>query len=598
LIPRIRTILLAVLVLLTTLPVRAEVAAEMAGALRDQGLTGATWALVTPDGVTTGAAGLADADTGAAMRPDHRVQVGSVTKTVLAAGVLRLVTLGRLSLNQPVADILPAVAIDNPWAATHILRLRHLLDHTSGLDDARLWQVFSMRPAADSPLAQGVVHEGQALRLRWPPGERFSYSNTGYTLLGMVMEAVTGERYETWLDREFLAPLGMRDSTFGFVTQMGPGADARLAMGHFDDGSTQAAIPWFTRPAGQFTTTAADIARFAQFLMGDGTIDATGFIAADLLRAMGRPTGTAAAMAGLPIGYALGLQTRDRHGVVGLCHSGNIVGYRAMLCLYPDQGKAFFISVNADSETASYPALDAVMVRALRLSSVAPLPSVADPGMATWQGLYTPMPNRFDQFAYLDGLTATIQVTAVPDGLRLTNMQRPDRLLLPLGDGLVRQQDRTIASHVFMSEASGVSFSDGGQSYQRIPAWRFWLGWVSVGFGLLGLGWLLLSGLWRLLTGPRSLGGMIPLAALLSLVLPVPLLLWGQSFLQLGDPTPGNVLLAVVTGLLPLALLTVLFLDRRRVGWGAWIDRAATIAALQWLVVLAFGGLIPLRLWS
>lgn len=524
-----RLLLCFLLLLATTLPARAEVAGEMAAALREQGLTGAVWALVTPEGVATGGAGLADAGTGAAMWPDHRVQMGSVTKTVLATGVLRLVTLGRLSLDQPLADILPTVAIDNPWAATHPLRLRHLLDHTSGLDDARLWQVFSRRPVADTPLMQGIARDGHALRLRWPPGQRFSYSNTGYTLLGMVVEAVTGERYEAWLDRAFLTPLGMRDSTFGFVTQTGPHADPRLAMGHFDDGSTQAAIPWFTRPAGQFTTSAADMARLAQFLMGDGMIDGVPFITLDLLRTMGRQTGTAAARAGLPIGYALGLQTRDRHGVVGLCHSGNIVGYRAMLCLYPDQGKAFFISVNADSETASYPALDAILTRALSLPLVTPLPTAADPERAKWQGIYTPLPNRFDQFAYLDGLTATVMVMAVPDGLLLTNMQRPDRMLLPLGNGLFRQQDRTIASHVFMEDADGASFSDGGQSYQRVPAWRFWSGWLSVGVGLLGLGWLLLAGFWRLVLGPRSLGGMVSISALLALAMPAPFLIWGRG---------------------------------------------------------------------
>ncbi|GGE66106.1 hypothetical protein GCM10011317_24240 [Niveispirillum cyanobacteriorum] len=570
----------------------------MEAALREQGLTGAVWALVTPEGVATGAAGLADAGTGEAMRPDHRVQMGSVTKTVLATGVLRLVTMSRLSLDQPLADILPTVAIDNPWTATHPLRLRHLLDHTSGLDDARLWQVFSLLPTPDTPLVQGISRPGKALRLRWPPGQRFSYSNTGYTLLGMVVEAVTGERYEDWLDRELLTPLGMRDSTFGFVTQTGPDADPRLAMGHFDDGSTQAAIPWFTRPAGQFTTSAADMARLAQFLMDDGMINGLPFIASDLLHAMGHQTGTAAAKAGLPIGYALGLQARDRHGVVGLCHAGNIVGYRAMLCLYPDQGKAFFVSVNADSETASYTALDATLIRSLGLPTLPPLPPVADPDREKWQGLYTPLPNRFNQFSYLDGLTATVTVAAVSDGLLLTNMQRPDRLLLPLGNGLFRQQDRSIASHVFMDDSEGVSFSDGGQSYQRVQAWRFWLGWLSVGVGLLGLGWLLLAGLWRLTFGPRSLGGMVSISALLALALPAPFLIWGQSFLALGDATVGSVLLAVVTGLLPVALLAALYLDRHHTGRLPWLDRFASVAALQWLTVLAAAGLVPLRLWG
>jgi CubicO group peptidase (beta-lactamase class C family) len=106
----------------------------------------------------------------------------------------------------------------------------------------------------------------------------------------------------------------MRQSTFRFVTQEGPHADVRLALGHFEDGATQPAVPLYLRPAGQFTTIASDMALFALFLMGNGAIDGRPFIAPHLLRAMGRPTTTEAALAGLDAGYGLGLNSRDRHG--------------------------------------------------------------------------------------------------------------------------------------------------------------------------------------------------------------------------------------------------------------------------------------------
>lgn len=594
-----RLFVLLLLLLAPVCPVSADpLADEMAALLHSQGLTGATWALVTPEGTSIGAAGLADQAAGQAMMPQTRVQIGSVTKTLLATGVLRLVTLGRLSLDMPVADILPQVRFDNPWDATHPLRLRHLLDHTGGLDDARMWQVFSSLAGPDTPLIQGVAHAGEALTLRHPPGERFSYSNAGYTLLGMVVEAVVGERYETWMDRELLAPLSMRDSTFAFVTQAGPAADTTLAMGHFEGGVGQPAVPWFLRPAGQFTTSAADMALFARFLMGDGTVGGEPFIDTGLLRAMGRAEGTEAAKAGLQAGYALGLQYRDRHGVRGLCHSGNIVGYRAMFCLYPDQGRAFFLSVNADSETADYTRLDAAMVHALALPPAPVAEPVAGQDAVAWEGIYAPSPNRFAQFAYLDALTAALRVTATDQGLVLSNMQRADRLLLPLGGWFYRLADRTAASHLFLTAADGAAvLTDGGQSYQRIEPWRFWTGWVSVGFGLAGLSWLLLTGLWGLARGPRGLAGMLALAGILALVLPVPFLVFGQSFLELGDATLGSILLALVTGLLPVALLASLILGWRRRGVWVLADRIAILAALQWFVVLAHAGLLPLRLW-
>ena len=119
-------------------------------ALVEERLVGATWALVTPEGTMTDAAGLNDASRHRPMSPDDRVQVGSVAKSLLATGVLRLVTLGRIDLDAPLARYLPEVPIENRWGSDAPLRVRHLLDHTGGLDDARMWQVFSLRAEPDA----------------------------------------------------------------------------------------------------------------------------------------------------------------------------------------------------------------------------------------------------------------------------------------------------------------------------------------------------------------------------------------------------------------------------------------------------------------
>lgn len=578
----------------------AELDADLAATLRQQGLTGATWALIEPQGVRVGAAGLKDARTREPLRVDHKAQIGSVTKTLLATGVLRLVSQGRLRLDQPVAELLPGIAFDNPWAATDPPRLRHLLDHSAGLDDARFSQVFSLHPGPDTPLAQAFARDDGRLRVRSRPGTRVSYSNSGYTLLGMVVESVSGQRYERYLDRELLQPLGMHDSSFGYADQRG---DARLAMGHFDDGSTHPTVPMYLRPAGQFSTTAADMARFARFLMSDGRVAGKPFIDPTLLRGMGRPHATEAAHAGLDVGYALGLVTRDRHGAVGRCHGGSTVGYRAMLCLFPQQQRAFFVASNTDSETADYGALDRRLIQALGLPAVRAAPSrPSSLRLPDWEGHYVPAPNRFAAFAWLDTTLGFVRLRRQGDSLQLVPFQGQPLALTPVGGALFRSQDRLIASHALLRAADGAQvIATGTQSYRRIALWHLILLWASLAAGALGLAWLLLAGSLRAALRrlrPRD-PAFVPWLATLALLLPTPFL-YGQSFLQLGDLTWGSGLLTAVTCALPVALSLGLwrYLRLRPAGAASMLDAAAMLGLLQWTLVLLAWGMWPVRLWA
>jgi CubicO group peptidase (beta-lactamase class C family) len=573
--------------------------------LVEEGLVGATWALVTPDGTTVGAAGLNDASRQRPMSPDDRVQVGSVAKTLLATGVLQLVTLGRIDLDAPVARYLPRVPIENRWEPESPLRVRHLLDHTSGLDDARMWQVFSLRADPDAPLRDGLTRPGGTLRVRHPPGERFSYSNTGYLLLGVLIEAVTGTRYERWLDAELLAPLGMPRSTFAFVTQAGPAADPTLAMGHFDPRTTSAAVPIHVRPASQFTTTAADMARFMRFLMGDGVVDGRKLVDGDLLRAMSVPTTTEAARAGLAAGYALGLARRDRHGVVGRCHLGNIGTFRSAICLYPEEQKAFFVAFNSDPEDGRFDRVDALLVDALGVTSPS-LKPVQPPGVdpAEWEGLYRVRPNRFEQFAYLDELAGVTRVRWDGEALHLEPLGGTARALSPVGGALFRAPDRSEATHVLLRTAGGMPIvSDGMRTLERVSPVGVWLLWVSAAVGAVALAYLLIVGAVRCVSALRR-GAWCnePLrwpALCLVLLVVAPGLYLSQSFLAIGDPTPANVAMAVLTGALPVALV-VGGVQRVRAGigtLGARLDLAAIAGLLQWCAVLAAWGLVPLVMW-
>jgi CubicO group peptidase (beta-lactamase class C family) len=559
-------------------------------ALREEALSGAAYALVQGEEMRVGAVGLA---------ADAKVHIGSVTKTLVALGVLRLVTERRVALDTPLTGLLPRVPLRNRWQARSPVTLRHLLDHTAGLDDLRLWQIFTARAPARASLAAAFARPADLLEVRVAPGTRMSYSNMGYTLAAMVIEERTGERYESWLDRELLRPLGMRDSTFEFVSQQGSAADPRLAWGHHDDGSKAAAQAIWVRPAAQFTTTAADMAALARFLMSDGRIGGEVFVDPGLLRAMGRASSTDAARAGLPSGYGLGLATRDRHGAVGLCHLGNIVGYSATLCLYPAQRRAFFIAFDMDSETANYSRFEELLARELGVARQVPQTTPVAPDVLprAWEGRYVAAPARFESFRMANLLFDGMRLSVDSRGVEWHRGGAAATALIPQGGNLYRAADRSVASHVLLEQDGEYYVSDGLRTWRRIEGAWLALNWLSLSLGVAGLATLLVLIPWRAMRA-RETPRQPATAALGMLLLPVPLFAL-QPFTGIGDLTPASAALWLATLALPLWMAWhALWSWRRRPLLRSWrVHVVAAACVLQWCLALWAWDLLPLALW-
>lgn len=565
--------------------------------LIEERLAGAVYSTVVAGETRTGAAGYFDASTKALLRPDSKVHVGSITKTVLAVSLLHLVTEGRVSLDASVESVLPAIKFNNRWSATSPVRVRHLLDQTAGLEDLRLWHIFSAKTTPDTALVDVFTRDASVLRIRTEPGTQYSYSNLGYTLVGMVIEAVVNERYETWADREVVRKLGMQDSSFSFLTQRVDAADPRLAWGHLGDLSTMPAIPVAVRPAAQFTTTASDMALLARFLMSDGSLGGLPFVHAALLRSMGHPTTTHAARAGLTVGDGLGLTTRDRYGAVGSCRGGSTVGYRAMFCIFPEQQRAFFIAHNADSETAQYARTEARLVQELGVDTKNTLPRLA--GLPSeWTGRYIPSPSRFEIASLADVLGSSTYLEAGPQTAALTPAWGESQLMFVVGDKLLQRGDRSRASHVLLSDTQGNRYiTDHNGTMRRVSSiWHASI-WFSVLLGLAGLGyWLIVIPARRIKHGVRMLQPAS--VAILLLLLPVPMFAL-QPFIELGDLTLGSGTLYVAFVSLPVLIVGQLgWVYHQRTVAASWrADLLATVLVLQFCALLFAWDLLPIALW-
>src|SRR5262249_26884957 len=139
-------------------------------------------------------------------------RVGSLSKSVVALGVMRLVDQGKLDLDRPLREILPDAGIDNPWEAVAPGTLAQGMEHTAGLDGVRFNEVFTDDGGLAGRDTRPVNRRSRGGR--WQPGTRHAYSNAGYTLGGRAIEVASGEPFDVYLRREILQPLGIRDADF------------------------------------------------------------------------------------------------------------------------------------------------------------------------------------------------------------------------------------------------------------------------------------------------------------------------------------------------------------------------------------------------
>ncbi|WP_328432004.1 serine hydrolase domain-containing protein [Streptomyces sp. NBC_00453] len=189
-------------------------------------------------------------------RGDH-FRAGSITKTFIATVVLQLAAEHRLSLSDTVEQHLPGL-VHGAGNDGRALTLRSLLTHTSGLND------FSADTKGLIPLSPLQAVRIALTRAPAEPG-RFSYSNTNYVLLGMVVEQVTGHSYATEAERRIIAPLGLTGTSF-------PGARTSLPSPHgrayAADGTDVTELdPRVAGAAGELVTTLADLDRFYAALL-------------------------------------------------------------------------------------------------------------------------------------------------------------------------------------------------------------------------------------------------------------------------------------------------------------------------------------------
>jgi methyl acetate hydrolase len=261
---------------------RARIDAAIEGAVAS-GLPGLAAAVRLPGGeVVEAAAGVRGLDNPAPMTPDTVFWIASFTKAITTAGALQLVEEGRLRLDDPVGDLLPALAAPSVLkgfddagkprleAAREPITLRRLLAHTSGLGYEFCSDALTRYVEVTGPYPRGL---GPDTPLLFEPGSGWTYGiSTDWT--GQLIEAATGEGLDAYLQRRIFSPLGMSETTFSpsesqrarRASMHARGADGALAPMAFE----MPPPPNFGMGGGGLYSTAADYLRFLSAILAGG----------------------------------------------------------------------------------------------------------------------------------------------------------------------------------------------------------------------------------------------------------------------------------------------------------------------------------------
>jgi D-alanyl-D-alanine carboxypeptidase len=307
------------------------------------GTPGLALAVTTGDGLLySGTYGYADLKNKTPVTPETLFQIGSITKSFTALGLMHLWDEGVFDPRKPVADYLPWFSVQSEFEP---IAGHHLLSHTAGIP-ANRDDIFG------SPYMAWALRE-QATA--WPPGERFLYSNVGYQVLHVLLEELSGETYGEYIERLILEPLEM-DQTNAAITLESRSSQAIGYIQPYDDRPAHRSRPLVEAPFhayaigdGCIQSTASDMAAYVRMLLNRGHGPRSRLVSEEAFDRFASPHIQPSAEHPEE-GYGYGIYTGIKDGHQYLRHSGGMVGLYAYIAADVTDGLGVVVLVNGPAE--------------------------------------------------------------------------------------------------------------------------------------------------------------------------------------------------------------------------------------------------------
>jgi CubicO group peptidase (beta-lactamase class C family) len=283
--------------------------------------------------------------TGAPVAPNSIFQIGSITKVFTATLIMRLVEQGKLSLDDTLAKHLPDLKLADP-ELLNTVTVRHLLNHMSGI----LGDHFPDHGRGDDALAASLdgISELEPVS---PPDFALSYCNLGFMIAGRIVEVLTEKTFEQAMADEVFTPLKLDPITFFPDEAILYGA----SVGHItDENGSQVASPYAisrcSNAAGGIVTSTENLLRFAQFHLGDGTVDGERVLKKETMDHMREVNANVHEGFDWGVGWMLG----EVDGAKTFGHGGSTNGQQAQLTIVPEHNYAIAVLTNSSRGGAAH----------------------------------------------------------------------------------------------------------------------------------------------------------------------------------------------------------------------------------------------------
>ena len=279
--------------------------------------------------------GLAQIDGQVPITCDTRFRIGSITKQFTAAAILKLQEQGRLSTSDPISMYI------QDWPKGREVTLRHLLNHSSGIHNYTSKPGFQTNVAVATTL-DALIESFKYDPYDFNPGDKFHYSNSGYVLLGHIIEKVTGETYASYLRRTLFEPLGMTNTG----VYLSGAAITNEALGYsYEKGAVRRSLDWEmsnVAAAGNLYSTAKDLFRWNEALFNGKVLSAASTRAAFTVGVLAgddplNPEDT---------GYGFGWTVDRLNGLREISHGGELAGFGSYLLRIPDKNLTVIVLLN------------------------------------------------------------------------------------------------------------------------------------------------------------------------------------------------------------------------------------------------------------
>jgi CubicO group peptidase (beta-lactamase class C family) len=593
-----------------------ELRQQLEKILKDTHTPGASVAIVRREGPEWVAGlGTADVASGRAVTPETLFRIGSTSKAFASLAILLLADEGKVSLEDPVHKLAPEVWFENRWEASDPMRVVNLLEHTTGWDDMHLRE-YALNAPPEMRVAAALDYDHHSRISRWPPGTRMSYCNSGPAVAAYIVEKLTGQRFEDFVEQRLFRPIGMKTATY-----FPPAAGTATTLYH-GDGKTP--YPYWNieyRPSGAINASGQDMAAYVHFYLNRGRVNGVQVVPETDIDRAESPKSTWAAREGLKDGYGLGNYWAIQKGYVYHGHNGGVLGGLTEMAYLPDEGAGYFFSINAGNGAAFEKVSEAIrgyLTHNLKPPSpppVVPLPA----NVNEYEGWYEPDSPRVEMTHFIERLLGLSLVWFEDGKLRATSLRGWKQTFVPVTGRQFRRVPKKeppepVATVALLAPNDEGRFLQAGiqTTMKHIPTW---LALGEIGMTLYFLvaflaiaiyaPFWLLGGLSRKRRRPaeRGMRGW-PLVAVLIVVALGVLTTWANEdpFARLGSLTVWSAGLCAGTIAFAVAVLAsaVALWRAPKEGVRRGVFRFSvfvTVALLIAAAYLVYWGMIGLRTW-